>query len=110
MGQLGKLRIQKRKAVLGVVAGTTVGLAVVVAKKFGPSPGQKPKAKNVPAPRMMVVDTLRLQRAWKAKGSPPCEHLWTEKEYYRDNPTGYLVCTTCGESIRDTAASTSGAV
>lgn len=101
---MGRPRIQKRHAALGVVAATSFGLAVLVAKGFGVLPGRKTEAKEPAVPRHTVADTLRLQRAWQAKGSPPCEHPENVTEYYRDKPTGYVVCTTCGESFRESAA------
>ena len=40
----------------------------------------------------------RLQRAWVAKGNPPCDHPEVERESIRGMNTGDEVCTTCGET------------
>ncbi|MFE0601664.1 hypothetical protein ACFW2T_14270 [Streptomyces sp. NPDC058892] len=45
---------------------------------------------------MQFDEAVRLQHAWEAKGNPPCEHPFTEKEYYLSESTGDNVCTTCG--------------
>ena len=44
-------------------------------------------------------ETTRLQEAWKAKGSPPCDHPRKEKERLNGMQTGDKVCTTCGEEF-----------
>lgn len=39
--------------------------------------------------------------------NPPCyDHSKTEPEYYRDKPTGYIVCAICGETASNPVAST----
>ncbi|MFI5859138.1 hypothetical protein [Streptomyces parvulus] len=43
-----------------------------------------------------MAQTTALQKAWEAKGSPPCDHPHTEKEYASGMQTGDVVCTTCG--------------
>ncbi|MGW7087490.1 hypothetical protein ACWGH2_28895 [Streptomyces sp. NPDC054871] len=48
---------------------------------------------------MQADDAMRLNREWKEKGSPPCEHPHLEKEYYLSAQTGDKVCTTCGEDF-----------
>ncbi|MER5815475.1 hypothetical protein [Streptomyces californicus] len=44
-------------------------------------------------------ETTRLQEAWKAKGSPPCDHPNTVKERLNGMQTGDKVCTTCGQEF-----------
>ncbi|MDQ0791945.1 hypothetical protein [Streptomyces sp. B1I3] len=44
-------------------------------------------------------ETTRLQEAWKAKGSPPCDHPHKEKERHLGAQTGDKVCTTCGKEF-----------
>lgn len=44
-------------------------------------------------------ETTRLQEAWAAKGSPPCDHPHTVKERLNGMQTGDKVCTTCGEEF-----------
>ncbi|MER7963617.1 hypothetical protein [Streptomyces ardesiacus] len=49
---------------------------------------------------MEMEETTRLQQAWEAKGSPPCDHPQKVKEYVKGMKTGDVVCTTCGEEFR----------
>jgi hypothetical protein len=44
-------------------------------------------------------ETQRLQREWKTKGSPQCDHPRLEKEYSQGSYTGDKVCTTCGQEF-----------
>jgi hypothetical protein len=39
----------------------------------------------------------RLREEWKKKGSPPCKHERTEKEYYLVANTGDKICRKCGK-------------
>jgi hypothetical protein len=48
---------------------------------------------------MQMHDAWELQKTWEEKGSPPCEHPNTEREYYLDTNTGQMVCTTCGATV-----------
>ena len=48
---------------------------------------------------METSETARLQEAWKAKGSPPCDHPHKVRERLNGNQTGDKVCTTCGEEF-----------
>lgn len=48
---------------------------------------------------MELSETQRLQREWKAKGSPPCDHPRREKERIQGSDTGDKVCTTCGQEF-----------
>lgn len=45
---------------------------------------------------MDMNDGERLRQAWAAKGSPPCDHVQSEAEYYGHQFTGDHVCTECG--------------
>ena len=47
---------------------------------------------------MQYERALALQKAWEAKGNPPCDHPEVDREYYLGMNTGDVVCTTCGES------------
>ncbi|MGW4596640.1 hypothetical protein HKX69_23770 [Streptomyces argyrophyllae] len=48
---------------------------------------------------MQMEEATRSQKAWEAKGSPPCEHPRKVKEYFAGSPTGDLICTTGGEDF-----------
>ncbi|MFI8297273.1 hypothetical protein ACIGCZ_15170 [Streptomyces nigra] len=48
---------------------------------------------------MEMEEATRLQKAWEAKGSPPCDHPRKVKEYVRGMKTGDLVCADCGEDF-----------
>lgn len=43
-------------------------------------------------------EALRLQREWKEKGNPPCNHEHLEKEKERGRDTGDYVCIICGKA------------
>ena len=45
---------------------------------------------------MQMKRAMELQRAWAAKGNPPCEHPAVEREYHLGSDTGDQVCTPCG--------------
>ena len=47
---------------------------------------------------MQYERAMELQKAWEAKGNPPCVHPKVEREYYLGANTGDEVCTTCGAS------------
>ncbi|AVP42257.1 hypothetical protein SEA_FENRY_31 [Gordonia phage Fenry] len=55
---------------------------------------------NAPAPRtvcsMQNEEANKLQRAWEAKGNPPCDHKDFETEYYLGTRTGDVACKQCG--------------
>lgn len=51
------------------------------------------------SPVMDSSETTRLQEAWAAKGSPPCDHPHKEKERHLGAQTGDKVCTTCGKEF-----------
>ncbi|MFE0103674.1 hypothetical protein [Streptomyces sp. NPDC059009] len=48
---------------------------------------------------MEMDDATRLQKEWKAKGSPACDHPHVEKERVNGADTGDKVCTTCGQTF-----------
>ncbi|MFE1344712.1 hypothetical protein [Streptomyces sp. NPDC058757] len=48
---------------------------------------------------MQMRDAMKLQRAWQAKGAPPCAHPEMDVEFDLGGRTGDKVCTTCGESF-----------
>lgn len=47
---------------------------------------------------IQLSKAIQLQRDWKAKGNPPCDHPETDKEYCLGADTGDEVCLTCGEA------------
>ncbi len=49
---------------------------------------------------MEMEEATRLQKAWEAKGSPPCDHPRKTRETVKGMRTGDLVCTTCGAESR----------
>lgn len=46
-----------------------------------------------------MSEVAKIEAAWKAKGSPPCDHPQIAKERYRGSQTGDKVCLTCGEIV-----------
>jgi hypothetical protein len=49
---------------------------------------------------MQMRHAKELQRKWRKRGHLHCRHPHVEKEYYYENPTGDMVCTTCGVTIK----------
>ncbi len=57
----------------------------------------------------MKADEVRqLREAWKARGSPPCEHAIVDREYDLGADTGRKVCMACGASVPDSESRRSG--
>ena len=50
---------------------------------------------------MMTIEQAQQCRVlWEAKGAPPCRHAATENECYpAGEPTGFVVCFSCGAYI-----------
>jgi hypothetical protein len=48
---------------------------------------------------MQMDEAARLQREWREKGSPPCDHPQFASEFYLGTRTGDKVCTKCGEDF-----------
>ncbi len=48
---------------------------------------------------MDMDQASQLRRLWEAKGTPPCEHRETEKEYGAGAATGDYVCSDCGKIV-----------
>lgn len=46
---------------------------------------------------MQMSEFAKLEKEWKAKGSPPCDHPTVDREYYLGSGTGDEGCTVCGE-------------
>lgn len=47
---------------------------------------------------MQIKGVQELQREWKEKGNPPCNHPNIDKEYYLGAQTGDYYCVICGET------------
>lgn len=46
---------------------------------------------------MEMEEAQRLNKAWRDRGNPPCDHPNTVRERYKNGEkTGDRVCTTCG--------------
>jgi hypothetical protein len=51
---------------------------------------------------MRIEKARGLREAWKAQGSPPCDHPIVDKERMdRGEHSGDFVCTTCGAYVDD---------
>jgi len=48
---------------------------------------------------MQMHKILELQKAWKGRGNPPCDHPHYEEEHYLSAGTGDYACTTCGAYV-----------
>ena len=48
---------------------------------------------------VQMSDVKAITEAWRAAGSPVCEHLKLDKEYAVGMSTGDHICTACGESF-----------
>ena len=95
-----------KKAAIGLSAGAAIGvLGLAIAgtkrRRNGHRRADATRDKDKDRVReIQVRETLDLQRKWKKKGDPTCDHPRTSKEFYKDSPTGYRVCTTCGASVK----------
>lgn len=47
---------------------------------------------------VQLTKVREIREAWEAKGSPPCDHPSTDREYYLGSHTGDDACLVCGDS------------